>query len=189
MNWIAIYFVIGYIKLYMKRFQGSAKANLICLFTGIFGNIAMTLITNVLGLNIGFFSDKLTYWCSNFSPFTAMIGISSLNLALRVKFSSGFINRAAGLSMLVYIIHENILVRSYFRPLIFVKIYEKFGYSYILLWVFGIAAAVFVVSLLISFIYSITLRPIVSRAADRLYCLIKKPFDMTIDALMKITSL
>lgn len=114
--WVAVYFAAAYMKLYLKDFASSTAANICLLLATLAGQIGIILITNFLGLRISFFADKLLYWNTPHNPFLYLIAIAALNLAQKVHWQNSFVNHISKLSMLVYIIHENIILATYYRP-------------------------------------------------------------------------
>jgi hypothetical protein len=172
--WISIYFVISYFKKYGTRFCDSTKANVKVLLIGILGNLARILLTNFLGLKIGFFSYRLQHWAKNCNVFFAMTAFSSLNLFRKMSFKSKAINYISSLSLLIYIIHENILFRTFVRPQIWQWIYLNLGYDLILVWILVFVLALFIASAIIASLYKVSLQKLVKIVADKIYSLLTK---------------
>lgn len=63
------------------------------------------------------------------------------------------INDISKYSLLIYVIHENLIVRTYYRPEIWRYIYNKYGYEHILLLVLIQVLGIFIVSLILSILY------------------------------------
>lgn len=183
---VVIYFAMAYIKLYLPEFCANKKANLILLAVGIAGTPVMILLTNVLGLHIAFLSDKLTYWNSNQSLFLLLTAIALLNLAQGKKFINPVINKISSLSLLVYIIHENYLLRTYVRPQLWVWVHDNFGYTYVVLWALLMAAAIFVWALVTSWLYQATLQKLVHKVSERLYDCVVREYEKIACVLLKI---
>ena len=114
--WITFYFVIAYMKLYMSEFANSKKANIIMLIICVACYAGIILVINFLGLRISFFQNKLFYFRLNCNPFMLMIAIALFNIMRRLTFKSKVINYISSLSLLIYIIHENINLRNFLRP-------------------------------------------------------------------------
>ena len=167
--WITIYFAIAYMKLYLADMSNDIKLNICVFMTGFLGNCGIAVLTNILGLHMSFFSDKLLYWNTNCSPFILLMVIGSFNIARNMDFKNKAINYVSGLSMLIYIIHENLLLRAYYRPMMWQYVYVNFGYDLILPWTFVIALIVFLFGLISSIVYKCTLQKLVTRAGDALY--------------------
>lgn len=152
-TFVVIYFVVAYIQLYMTNFCQSVWKNVVIFLIGIFSMCMLTLLTNYLGLHISFFADKVTHWGGNQSPFLLMIAVSLFNLFNKMNFRSNFINQLSGLSLLIYVLHENILFRTYVRPQIWMYIYYNFGYENVIWWDLLYAGVLFILSAFVAMIY------------------------------------
>lgn len=171
--WVTIYLIIAYIKLYVRGSAESLKLNILLAVIGILGNVSLILLTNFLGLKLSFFSKELLRWSDSCNPFLILTAIALMNIARRGHFKNKAINNISKLSLLIYIIHENILLRSYYRPYMWQYVYENFGYEYVILWVFVMAIIIFVSAAIISFLYEKTLQRLVKAASEKIYVCIK----------------
>ena len=157
--WVAVYFIMAYAKKYLPGLCDSIKINIVFLLLGLTGNFLMVLFTNILGgAYIRFLDGKLLFWMKNCSPFLLLAAFALFNLGRNLHFQNRLINYISSLSLLIYIIHENVLVRTYLRPYLCQRIYEVFGHDYILCIVLLFAAAFFLVSLVVSIIYRQTIQ-------------------------------
>lgn len=180
-----IYFTIAYIKLYMKEFSKNLKRNYILFLFSILGIPILILITNFLGLNMEFFKDKLQYWNRNNSIFLLLTAVTLFNIFNSKKFISNKINYISGLSLLVYIIHENIIIRTYLRPTIWIYIHEKIGYKNIIAIDLLYSTILFVISIIIAILYKKILQNIVYNIANKIYLLVKRVFNILLEILVK----
>lgn len=183
-TFIVIYFVVAYVKLYMPDFCQSVWKNITVFLIGIFSMCILTLFTNYLGLHINIFADKVTHWGGN-SPFLLMIAISLFNLFNKIDFRNKWINEISGLSLLVYIIHENLLFRTYVRPQIWTYIYHSFGYENVVLWDLLYAGALFVLSILAATIYKILIQKWLYKITNTVSDKIIKLYSALCDRLIK----
>ncbi|MCD8282185.1 MAG: hypothetical protein LUC22_02905 [Prevotella sp.] len=167
--WVVIYFVVAYMKLYMKDFSANTKINLILLFVGIAGNIGMITLMNILELRMGYPSGMLLHWDNECSPFSVLIAISLLNLAMNTTWRNSLVNSISSLTLLIYIIHENIIIRSYVRPYMLEWMYLHLGYKYILLWVVICAVGIFIISALLSMLWRSSMRKPVKMGSEMLH--------------------
>lgn len=169
MQWFVLYFVMAYMKLYMKEFADNKKKNLVLLLFGLIGNIALILLTNILGLYIPFerFSQLLLRWNTNINVFLICATIGALNLARNIHFSSKWINYVSGLSMLIYIIHDNILLRTYYRPQMWQYIYTNYGFQHILMWTAVMVIIVFSFGLLSAILYKETVQKLTKKIIEK----------------------
>lgn len=184
---VVIYFSIAYSKLYLPTFGTNKKVNCMLFAFGLAGTPVMILFTNFLGLHISFFADKLTHWGNdNTSPFMLLAAVAALNLARGWKLVSPAINKISSLSLLVYIIHENLLVRTYIRPMVWSFIHNTFGYDYVVLWVLLQAAGYFAISLGLSALYQVTLQKRVHKVSSMLYGYAASIYEKISDNMIKI---
>lgn len=172
--WTTIYFIVAYIKFYMPNFQNDIKMNTIIFMIGITGFIGVIIITNVLGLHISFFAKQLLRGNKDCNPFSILIAISLLNLFKRLKFTNKTINYVSSLSMLIYLIHENYLFRTYYRLAIWQWIYETYGYENILLITIIFVILLFLTSMIVSIIYKETLQKLIAKISMKIYALLEK---------------
>ena len=98
-----------------------------------------------------------------------MMVLGLLNYLKNIKFSNNLISKVSQLSLLVYIIHENELLRTYYRPRVWQYVYDNFGYGHVLLWVFVIALSFYLASVLCSFVYKNTMQKAVKWCSEVLY--------------------
>ena len=83
------------------------------------------------------------------------------------SFKNRFINYISKLSLLIYIIHENIILRTYFRPAMWNYVYKRFGYSDVIQWVFIISFIIFIFGILCSILYVLTLQRFLTYGAKK----------------------
>ena len=170
MLWIAIYLLIAYLKLYCNSIVTSKRIGVILIVVGIIGYIGQVVITNYVGLYLfSFFSNKVLYWNTNYCPFHIMIALGSLIVALKSNFESKCINYIASLSMLAYLIHENILFRTYTRPLIWEYLYRTYTFDYVVLLDLVYAFVLFIIVVIISALYKETIQKLVTKVSNKIY--------------------
>ncbi len=174
--WISVYFIIAYTQLYLEGFSSSIKSNIVLLIVGLTCYVGMASITNLLGLHVPYLSDKMLYWAKNCNPFLISVSIALLNLFRRLPSNSRIVSYISSLSLLVYIIHENIILRTYFRPALWDYVYQTFGYDYILIWVFILTLLILLFSLTLSVIYDKSIRYLIRNASCYLFYYIKDKY-------------
>lgn len=184
--WMIIYLIIAYIKYYLVDMSNNIKINLTFMGIGILGNCGMVLLTNYMGLRIGALSNMLLRWAVNCSPFTILMAIGMLNVARNIHFKSKVINYISSLSMLIYIIHENYLLRMYYRPLLWRRIYTYNGHKDLVLWTFITIAIVFGFGVVASIIYKNTIQKIVTKITNAIYPLLYKKYRKIEIILLKL---
>lgn len=162
-TWIALYFLVAYIKKYYYEDLMKRKTTIVLIIIGITGFIFEIVMTDLLGLNIGFFRKQMLHWGKNSNPFIIMTVLGLLSVFLKLDMKNKVINYISSLMMLVFIIHENIIFSAYMRPYFYVFIHDTFGYRYISLWVIIGSLSLFGIALVIAVIYDNTLRIIVKK--------------------------
>jgi len=170
-GFIYIYFIVSYVKLYMKKFTVNRKINVILLISAILLHLLLILFINNLGLKFLFLSTKVLYWNNLASPLYIILGITLFNLFNNINYYNKFINYISQLSLLIYLIHENMMFRTYIRPL-FYSYSLKFCNN-ILLLVFALTIALFVMSIIIAAIYKKTIQKLIYKISNRMFKSIK----------------
>ena len=168
-NWCAIYIIIAYWKRYRKSSMNNNRFNLLLVLIGFAGTFGVIALANFIGLRLLAFKESLTIWNSNAHPFILIMAFGLFNLTRSIKLKNAAINYISGLSLYIYIVHENILVRYLIRPAMWQFVYEKYGYGHILAFVFVQVAIVFLCSLAFSMFYFHSLHRLVIRTCHNLY--------------------
>lgn len=169
MTWIAIYFLVAYIRQYHTDFADSKKANVYLLLGGLLAQLLLLGLTNFVGLRISAFSGRLLFWMKNCNPLLLAVAFALFNLFRRLRFKSRVINGLSSLSLLIYIIHENIILGTKVRPLLWDAVYRHFGYAHLVLWALVLAVVVFLSSMLLALVYRLVLQRPVERVSGFLY--------------------
>ena len=164
---VTIYFIVNYFKKYMENFL-----NKNCVILLVLGIISLTILqfsTNFLGLRFEFLQNKQFYWRVNNNPMLFIIAIALFYLFKRMSFKSHFINTISSLSLYIYLIHENLFFRRYTRVYIWHYIYEKIGYTYIIIETILYALLLFIISSIISYVYKITLDKFTDKLIEKIF--------------------
>ena len=159
---VTVYFIVNYFKKYMENFWNDKKRCITLLVLGIISLIILQFLTNFIGLKFEFLQNKQLYWVVNNNPILFIIAIALFYLFKQMSFKSHFINTISSLSLYIYLIHENLLFRTYTRVYIWHYIYEKIGYTYIIIEILVYALLLFIISIIISYVYKITLYKIIN---------------------------
>ena len=166
-GFIVIYFIVAYDKLYLQKFSQNTKANIRVLIFAIIMFLGLLIVTNLLGLKINLFEDKMMHWNSIMNIFGILIGITLLNIASNKSIINKKINYLSSLSLLFYVIHENDLFRYYTKPLFY-----QWGFSIggnIVLWVLLEALLLFLFGMILSAVYKLSLQKIIYKITDNIF--------------------
>lgn len=165
-GFLMIYFTVAYVKKYMKNHSSCFRWNMACLCSSIVGFFCLMVITNILGYSVSFCRNKMLHWTQFICPFFVAMGIASMNILTKIKCRfNKIINLCSSTIIYIYLIHENLLIRTYFRPQLFQYLYEKYGHNLIVLQVFTVAFLLYTFSMLIGLLYNFFIK-------DKLYSLI-----------------
>ena len=166
---VVIYFITAYVKFYMPKFVINTKANLFILFVSFFGLLLLLILTNFLGLKISFFSDKMLYWDNMQNVAALLFALAAFNLIRKRRFQNSFINFASSTSLLVYLFHENLLFRTYSRPLMWQWIFQNTDSAYLPLSVLACSFLLFFLSFSAAVVYKISLQRLVHKVILSVY--------------------
>ena len=187
--WVTIYFVIAYIKIFMTCFCENRRYNIVLVTCGFAGGCGIIVLTNLLGLRFSFFADKLTYWDNNCSPFLIMTAIGLLNIVCGSNWKNKWVNAISSCSLLIYIIHENLLMRIYYRPRLWRYVYVNFereNHRCVLVWTFLLTMVIFMSSLLISLLYKKFVQNRIYIFCDKIMHRIKRLYNRLEICLLRI---
>lgn len=190
-SWIVLYFIVAYIRRYMLAFQQNWKANFVVFLLGVAGIIAVPLAINFAGINIsklGTMSLQRFDDISRWNPFHIMVSISAYNMIYRLKTThNGLINYFASLSLLCFVMHSNRIMRCYFIPFVWQKLYEHGFYRQLIMTSLLFGILYFLASMMISIVYDNTLRKFFDKyLVSAMYEWGKRVFNSVISALMKV---
>lgn len=167
--WTVIYFIMGYGRRFHPEFSDRRKAHALLAAIGLIGNFGLVWAVNLIDLKTGLLKGANLVWLVIYNPFLIALSLGLFHLAKQADFRSAPINYLSGLSMFVYLIHENRLIRTFYRPAMWQAVYLHYGYSHILLWTLALSLAIFLLSLLFSAVYQESVHRLVVSACDRIY--------------------
>lgn len=171
--WITLYFAIGYLKKYSTNLLNNNIFSVCLILIGLIGHITMLVITNELAKHMDIGVNILSFFIDG-NLFITILAFGIFNLIRKIEFNNRFITYISSLSLFVYIIHENILFRTYTRPLIWNWIHTTYGYDHVLLLILLFSLLLFVASIIVSIIYKESIHRLVSLLGKKLYQLLSR---------------
>ncbi len=162
---ITIYLVVGIIRIHFNGFAGyRTQLKRVCLICAMF-LVFQYIAINEIGLKYGFIGRLNARLITETNPLLLGLAIGIVLLCAQRTCHSKAINWLASMTILVYLTHENLIIRTIVRPAVFNLIYNG---NRILLLVTGTTlTALF--SLTVSFFYKMLLQTRVHRLAIGLY--------------------
>lgn len=189
-EFVVLYFAVSYVKKYLDEVFLDRRLNLILLGIGIFGMTGLLWITNIIGLKIRSLADvwTLTHWVHINNPLIVFIAFAVFNLCRRKEFSSGAVNGFACLSMLIYLIHENKLFKSYVRVYAFARVFQADGHTHIVFWVLLFSVVTVAGTAILSILYRASVGKLARAVSDRLYLFLQGRLDWFAERMMTVGS-
>jgi hypothetical protein len=157
-------------KTYHEDLLKNRKISIILFLVGYVGLVAEIVATYYIGnvKSIFFLSGDGMRWNMWFNPFEWFFAFGAFNLFRSFHFHNLFINRLSSLSLLIYLIHENFLVRDYWRPYLYVLIHDQFHNQHVAWYLFLAALVTFLVSAVLARFYQKSFQKFVYRLADHI---------------------
>lgn len=169
---IVIYFIVGYIKLYGAKFSLDRKINLTVLIISIASLCAYNYLFDYLKVFYGIESKHFLFWIGIENPFIILIAITLFNLVRNYNFHSKLVNYISSLTLFIYIIHENVIVRGFYRISIWEWIAERFGTSHIIVELLIYSLLLFVVAVVLSIIYKEIIKRTLTGIIEKTYSML-----------------
>lgn len=163
---LATYVIVSFIKIFKNEWTEKLKTNKCILFVSVISYIVLILCVDFLGLRTNYFLNRLVRWNMNNSLFMFLIAFSSFNIMKKKEFINRTINYLSSLALLVYIFHENLAFRRYFRPVIEFSILNRFGIEHAFICAVCMAVSLAILSFIISAIYKIFFTKTVSKLSS-----------------------
>ncbi len=183
--WLTIYFAVAYMKNYLMHFADNIKANVILVIFNAVCFIGLIILTEIGGLHVAALNDRMMRWANYCNPFMFFISVGMFNIARNIHFKNMLINYISSLTLLIYIIHENLILRTYYRPAMWDYIYHTYGFDAVVGWIFIMVGIIFLFSVAASAIYTATIKKIVVPVSDSLYEYLRKYYLLLERKLLK----
>lgn len=125
---------------------------------------------------MGFYGDEEIYVGSNApnNPFILIFAIGVFGLFKDIKLSNSGINKISSLSLFVYLLHENYVFRICFRPSLYAKACEITSGNYRIAVILVMSIIIFIASILIGWLYSVSIGRITNALSKKTYGFIRK---------------
>ena len=118
------------------------KFGLYSLLLGVSGWLIGAVVFNCVGVRFSFIGEKLSYWNRFYNPFILAIAYGLMLIASQIHIYSEKINKISGLSLFIYMITGNQLLRFYTDNNLYDLVTDKCGASTSLCAVFVVVYAV-----------------------------------------------
>lgn len=185
-GFILLYFIVTYMKQYMHGFRNNMKWNILILLSSVIMLFLLIGATQFMGCHTGVFSNQMLRWCCFNNPLVIMIALSSFNLFNKMEFRSVRVNEIMSVSLIIYIVHENLILNETLKPYLWQLIYEKYGYSKIVFWVLGFAIIYFVGSAIVALLYKITIQKFIKKRMDSITDKISTKYNQFVDSIVEL---
>lgn len=164
-----MYFVMVYILMAFLKKYIADKPNVFylkMLISVISAQLACILVVNIMGLYVGVFDHRMMMGAKTSNPFCLAIAIFLFYIIKKKPLDNVVINYISKLSLLIYLVHENILVRLIARPFAWNLICERYGIDHRVLMVLIVSLLIFAISLIICMVYKFLLQKFVYTCSD-----------------------
>lgn len=152
-----IYIIVSVIKNGdLKNVFANKKTRKNILSISLIGFFLYIFILNYLGNRVGGFANKIGNWTTFYNPIIIFCSISFFLYFIYNKYNSrSVVCLVSKITLLIYIIHENKIIREYTRGILFKKLFENGLYdNYLVLSVLVYAIALFIFSILVAIVYN-----------------------------------
>ena len=175
-SFILIYLCTAYSKKYGKNW----KYNKALIGSTFFLLIAIGIV-NLVGLHFNFANDWLQIGARIYNPLNIILSISMVHIFNKFKFNNKIVSQVSQLTLLIYIIHEDINIRNFIKPYYWLYVYEKWGYKYLFLEIIMLTICSTIISIIVAFVWTNftkkTKRKISQIIADNYECVIQKLYN------------
>ena len=185
-GFVLIYFIVAYLKNFLRNYSLNKKLNIIVLLISCIAFISFIILENFIGCKIKMLSDNILRFATLMNPLVIIISISLFNLFVNKNYNNLKINYISSLSLLIYLIHENALVREYTKAFYWTNIENIFSYRYISLLVLFTTIGVFLVSLVIASLYKETIQKLIKKICDSIWNFLIKIEEKCTNILLKL---
>lgn len=178
---ISLYVLTAYVRRYMLDISSDRQLNLRLFLVGTIGMIVLVVLLEITGQYFDFLSTKMLHFDKDGNPLLVLSCLGLFNLVRSRPFVSVIINRIASQMLFVYLIHDNLLVRIYLRPNIWLWIHDSLGYDFLFLWFFLFVVLLFLISLFFAWLYKASLGRVVAKAEIIVLDIVRRVCNRAVD--------
>lgn len=175
-GFICIHFWVAYMKKYLGSFRMNRRINLILVVMGCLGLVFLVGGTNILGFKLHTFENAMLKWRQFINPFVIMIAFGTVNLSLTYQWTSKWVNDVAKLSLLVYLISENYIWRTYIRTDVWEWLHYECGVNDVVLGIGVMTMLQGGLALIVGIVYKGLISTIVYNIGLRMFKVISKVY-------------
>ena len=170
-GFLCVYCFTAYYKAYLSKIQKNNPMNLVVFVTSDILLLILLSVWNLLGIRISILRNSLQYFRSFTNPLILFMAFALFGLFMNLKPKTNErINSVSTLTLYIYLLHENQLVRNYIRPEVFRYIYEKYTYSNIGIICMILSIFTLAVCIIVAYIYQKRIhRYVVVKLCDRIH--------------------
>lgn len=183
---VTTYVLVAYCRYYLADVLKGPKAGWGAFIVGTFATAASVALLELAGLHVGALADKMLHFAHDGNPFVFLSAFGLFNIMRARPFVNARLNRVAGLMLLVYLIHENLIFKMYMRPCVWALIHENLGYDLLFVWLALFALGLFVVALLCAWVYTKTFGKAVNLAAPRIERVVRRVWGVAAERICAI---
>lgn len=175
-GFIVIYFIMAYMKKYMKNFSADKKINIVLCCLAFVCLVVTIIIINFIGLKIDILANKLQIMNDFTNPLIIIVSFTLFNIFKQKEIYNKVINYLSSLSLLIYLIHGNQFVVGYLKGSYFDYILSHFGYNNITLYVLNLTLIYLLGSISLSIIYKHLIQTNLQKVIDKLYIFLRNTY-------------
>lgn len=161
---INIYIIVSYFQKYKIDICQNVKLNIFIFLLSTISFVIVAYLNNVI------MNFRVTSICN---PFSFLIAFSLFNIFNSIDFYNNIVNGISSLTLYIYLTHENILFRTYTRPILIANMYKKLGTNCAIIKLFFFSFVIFILSVIISYLYKIFFDNFVKKQISKMYDIFK----------------
>lgn len=183
---VAVYCIIAYLKIHLAETISQPTFARAMVLLGGFGLLAQIIFMDILGLYVPGFAGSMMAFKKITNVFLLLLVVGIFLKLRKSHFYMPAVNYLSGLTIYIYISHENILIRNITRPRIWKMMIDRFGTGYLPIQALVFALALFVASLAISVLYKSLLEKIINKISDYIFERLSKSINCSLEKILAL---